>query len=283
MVLYDLFLDESGRKIMNVVKGYIGLSLVVLLHAAEESPVFPMHEALKGKKYDQALEALLLVTDVDSPDDSGNTPLCLASKNGNADAYDMVIALLRRGADPNISDNKGYMPLHYAAKSGNLAVVEALIRFGARINPEYRHPETGEGKPGWTPLYLARMKNRKRVADFLVIMGGKIHSSQKQDLDYRQRVNELLEQMKSYDISEEDYSNMTNAEKLAYAYDQTLSASIQAGKEIGIDPDKILYLEALKHQIESRISNGKPPNISESEWIEQIHMESDIAAIKSTK
>ena len=170
--------------------------------------------------------------------------------------------------------------MHYAAKTGNLAVVEALVGFGAKINPEYRSPEVDENELGWTPLYLARIKNRKRVAKFLVERGGTVHASQKQDLDYQQRVKELLEEARnSYsDVSEEDYSRMANADKLAYAYDKALNASIRAGRDIGIDPEKILYLEALKHQIESRISGGKPPNLSDSQWIEQIHLEADSAA-----
>lgn len=268
---------------MSNIKGYIVLVLIVLISAAEEKPVFPLHEALKSKEYDRALEALQLSTDVDSADESGNTPLCLAAKNGSADAYYMVSELLRYGADPNITDGKGYAPLHYAAETGNLAVVESLIRFGARINPEYRPPGLSESEFGWTPLYLARLKNRKRVAKFLIEMGGNVDSSQDVDLDYRQRIQDILENLSQSDISVDDYTQMTNAEKLAYAYDKSLSASIQAGRDIGIDPEKILYLEALKHQIESRISRGNPPQISDSQWIDRILMESDAAATTAVK
>ena len=55
---------------MNIVKGCMGIALLVLAHAAGEKPEFPLHEALKAKEYDRALEALQLATKVDLPDGS---------------------------------------------------------------------------------------------------------------------------------------------------------------------------------------------------------------------
>lgn len=265
---------------MKLVRVPIGIVFLVVAHVAGEERVFPLHEALKAREYDRALEALQLTTNMDLRDGSGNTALCLAAKNGSADAYDMAIALLRYGADPNVADGKGQSPLHYAAKVGNLAVVEALVRFGSKLNPEYRPLGISENEPGWTPLYYARIKNRTRVVNFLEKRGGKVHDSQDKYLDYHQRVKDLLDEAKksSHDVTFEDYNHMSNRDRLAYAYSKAINASIRAGRDVGIDSDKILYLEALKHQIESRISGEIPPNITEDKWIDQIYLEADKAA-----
>lgn len=267
---------------MRMFKGCAGLILLVPVLVAEDPPPYPLHEALKAKAYDRALEVLRLTTEVDAPDSSGHTPLCLAANNRKADAYDVAIALLRHGANPNMADSAGYAPLHYAAKAGNLAVVEALVRYGAKVNAEYGPPGVSESEPGWTPLYIARLKNRRRVASFLVERGGKVHEAQEQNLAYEQRVADLLEAARSTpDVSVEDYEQMTNAERLAYAYEEALSASIRAGREIGIDPEKVLYLEALKHQMESRLSSERPSHLTEAEWLERVHREVAAAATAS--
>lgn len=65
-------------------------------------------------------------------DAHGNTALCLAAANGDADIVD---ALLEAGADPNQCDGGNETPpIYHAAENGRTRVVERLLRAGAEPN-----------------------------------------------------------------------------------------------------------------------------------------------------
>ena len=73
----------------------------------------------------------------------------------------MVLAL-RKGADPNFSEGKdGWTAIHYAARWGDIAMIKALIYFGANINVLNKDKES--------PLHVAAMWNRRDVTIYLMM------------------------------------------------------------------------------------------------------------------
>ena len=66
--------------------------------------------------------------DVNIPNNNGNTPLMIATRNGHTEIARMLID---RGADVNIPDNNGNTPLTWASDRGNIQIVRMLIDRGA--------------------------------------------------------------------------------------------------------------------------------------------------------
>ncbi|MDB5348962.1 MAG: hypothetical protein JWN86_209 [Planctomycetota bacterium] len=83
-------------------------------------------------------------TDLGARDDSGDTALHYAAKDGRLDAID---ALLEAGADIHGRNANGQTPLHAAAKGGKKAAFLALLRAGADI--------AASDDYGQTPLKVA--------------------------------------------------------------------------------------------------------------------------------
>jgi len=50
-----------------------------------------------------------------------------------------VVALLSRGAEVNIGDHEDNTPLHLAVTQGHLAIVQALVVFGADLSYKYEY------------------------------------------------------------------------------------------------------------------------------------------------
>ncbi len=63
---------------------------------------------------------------------------------------------------------EGYTPLDWAARAGHTAVVEYLIRRGAKVN--------AADNDGWTPLHLAARHGHLEVVKLLVEHGADIHA-----------------------------------------------------------------------------------------------------------
>jgi len=131
----------------------------------------PLHDALQKRDYDVALKAMVAQQDIDAvardQHGVGSPPLCLASQDTTADAYDMVKALVvTYGADPNARDDSGFTPLHHASAAGTLAVVELLLENGADVNAVN---ELINKK--MTPLYMAVWFDMPRVAAMLRLHG----------------------------------------------------------------------------------------------------------------
>ena len=73
--------------------------------------------------------------DVNSQDDTGETPLHWAARNGN-DCSAVAELLLASGAEVDKESNIGFTPLSNAAETGNTKVCSVLLRAGADINKE---------------------------------------------------------------------------------------------------------------------------------------------------
>jgi ankyrin repeat protein len=89
------------------------------------------------------------------------TPLILASRNGNAA---MVERLLAAGADPNLATGTGATPLMLAAGSGNTQTVRVLLERGAAVDAK-------ESLRGETALMFAAASDRAEVVGMLLSAG----------------------------------------------------------------------------------------------------------------
>jgi cytohesin len=67
--------------------------------------------------------------------------------------------LLEAGADPNARQESGFVPLHDAAANGNAALVELLLKHGARADAK-----TDDGK---TAGEMAAERGHKELAERL--------------------------------------------------------------------------------------------------------------------
>ena len=81
---------------------------------------------------------------MDRADESGRTPLFIASQMGRADCVEL---LLTAGAAVDRADEGGLTPLHFASYHGRLGCVTRLLEAGAAINRV--------DKLGRTPLFAA--------------------------------------------------------------------------------------------------------------------------------
>nr|XP_027206199.1 protein fem-1 homolog B-like [Dermatophagoides pteronyssinus] len=93
--------------------------------------------------------------DINKPNILRNTPLMLASYNGQEK---IVKFLLDNGANPNQAAYCGGTPLHFAVEIGNISIIKMLLEHGATLQPDIS---------GLTPLFLAAFKNSLSVVDFL--------------------------------------------------------------------------------------------------------------------
>lgn len=98
---------------------------------------------------------------VDPKDNTGRTPLCLASKYGH---LELIHAFVNAGADINHRDREGRTPLFFAVKENQSASVETLIRLGADPNIS--------DVAGYTPVGYARAKGYSKISDLLSSSAG---------------------------------------------------------------------------------------------------------------
>ncbi|KAF3844914.1 hypothetical protein F7725_008077 [Dissostichus mawsoni] len=98
--------------------------------------------------------------DVDSRSDNGQTPLMVASEQGNVE---IVQELLRRGANVNLDDVDCWTALISAAKEGHIEVVRELLENNANLE----HRDMG----GWTALMWGAYKGHTDVARMLMDKG----------------------------------------------------------------------------------------------------------------
>ena len=100
--------------------------------------------------------------DPNSVDANGDTPLCIAARNGSARSIDV---LLSAKADPNRPNRFNDTPLMLASLNGNLDIVRKLVAAGAAIDP-----------PGWTPLIYAATGGHDAVGTFLAQRGANLNA-----------------------------------------------------------------------------------------------------------
>jgi len=170
----------------------------------------PLHWACSGG-HAIIVDYLLSVCNVpvDDADDSGWTPLLIASSAGHDG---IVTTLLRQDADPNKRNATGQTALHYAASRNRFNIAEMLILnnadidvadFTTKATPLHRAASKGNMKivqlltenkckldcvdiEGNTPLHLACEEERTEVAELMSKLGAStsmLNKEQKSPLD----------------------------------------------------------------------------------------------------
>ncbi|MFZ1863668.1 MAG: ankyrin repeat domain-containing protein [Polyangiales bacterium] len=117
--------------------------------------------SVRGKG-DLAFTQWLVATgaSIDTPDDSGRTPLSWAAGRGSPQQVDY---LLKQGASVESTDRLGRTPLHFAVFSGQDEVVERLLAASAAVN--------ARDSLGSTPLMYACSKNQNKIVQALLDRG----------------------------------------------------------------------------------------------------------------
>lgn len=135
-----------------------------------------LHKAIRAAEYDQVFKVLPLVDDVEAQSTSENrfgisgTTLGLAAQAVGFGAYDLAKTLIEKhGADPNLADSSGLTPLHHAAATGNMAIVDLLIRNGAKVN--VKASDDNVLFKGMAPIDVAIRCRKNRVAEALRAYG----------------------------------------------------------------------------------------------------------------
>ena len=128
-------------------------------------PYIDVNTALISASRDGQIEMLEMLmeeegADVNIPNNNGNTPLMIATRNGNTEIARMLID---RGADVNIPDNNGNTPLTWASDRGNIQIVRMLIDRGANVN--------AKNKWNITPLTWASDRGNIQIVRMLIGRG----------------------------------------------------------------------------------------------------------------
>ncbi len=158
-------------------------------NSRDEKGQVPLYLSLREGSFKVA--AVLLQspqTQVDTANESGETPLMMAALKGQAD---WARRLVERGAQVNRS---GWTPLHYAATGPDKALVAWLIERGAALDA--RSPN------GTTPLMMAARYGDQDSAELLLAKGADARLRNEKNLsaaDFarlagRDKIGEKLEQ-----------------------------------------------------------------------------------------
>eukprot|EP00043_Microstomoeca_roanoka_P012083 m.116017 g.116017 ORF g.116017 m.116017 type:complete len:682 (+) comp15385_c0_seq3:196-2241(+) len=150
---------------------------------------------------------------VNAQDTLGNTALHMAAWQERERSIDVVELLLKNHADPNIANAQTNTPLHHAAQNGQTHVLMMLLDSGADV---HAHNDAGD-----TPLDIAVRFNREDVASFLLNHDISVTSSTRSLREAarmgRQALVRLLLDM-GMDVAAEDPETKDTALHLAVRY-----------------------------------------------------------------
>jgi ankyrin repeat protein len=123
-------------------------------------PIIEFQQALETGNTQAIGQLLKHGADLNMRDESGATPLMLASSIGNEE---IVILLINQGADIHARDNAGYIALHWAAYNGNGRIVRLLLLNNSDPNARSNF--------GWTPIMQAATRGHVAAAKLLITGG----------------------------------------------------------------------------------------------------------------
>ena len=98
--------------------------------------------------------------DVNKRDFTGSIPLHTAAFYGFVDIIDFLAS---QGSEVNVTNGESETPLFRAVVGGQIEAVRRLYELGADINTR--------DKNGTSPLKMARLRDFKKIEDFLVQHG----------------------------------------------------------------------------------------------------------------
>jgi ankyrin repeat protein len=130
-----------------------------------DDATFQLHFAANITAAKQAIAAGADMNRI-SPHHLGITPLCRATRDGEAD---LVNLLLESGADVNQFD-RTMTPMIHAAENGHLEIVKRLIQAGADLNTRELR-DRDEDCPAMNALEAAELRDHKPVIRYLKSIG----------------------------------------------------------------------------------------------------------------
>jgi ankyrin repeat protein len=110
--------------------------------------------------------------DVNSPNESGETPLHWAITTGR---LDLIELLIEKGAIINARNNKGSTPLHGAAFLNQKESLLLLIANGGDVNSK-------DDKKGVTPLHIAAGVGNLEIVETLIEKGADVNTRDRNGL-----------------------------------------------------------------------------------------------------
>ncbi|MDH4226389.1 MAG: ankyrin repeat domain-containing protein [Deltaproteobacteria bacterium] len=142
--------DKQGRGVAEAYKAYtsvVGDDMTALLSGESSFGLFSAVKAGDMARVKELIEEKNI--EINSINDSGETPLYLAAASANGT---MVEYLIKRGASLNAKENvKGKTALHAAIENGNIMTVNTLVAAGVNV--------TSEDNEGRRPVHYAVMIN----------------------------------------------------------------------------------------------------------------------------
>ena len=103
-------------------------------------------------------------TQVDSPNDDGQSALIVASQNGHSE---VVKLLLDHGAQVDIQDHNGMSSLMMASQNGHHDTTEVLL--ARRVQVDLQNND------GWSALMFAIWKSHIKIAETLLEHGARVN------------------------------------------------------------------------------------------------------------
>ena len=136
------------------------------IHQINSIGLTALHYAARYAKSEIIEYLLSLGVKVNMVDNSGQTPLMCACRDG--DRLDNIKTLIKQGADIHQINNDGWTALHYAARYAKSDIIEYLLSLGVKVNMV--------DNSGQTPLMCAcRDGDRLDNIKTLIKQGADIH------------------------------------------------------------------------------------------------------------